>query len=168
METQKEAQGAPSSNQKEARTRPKRSQDHLRLQNVYLSTNNFFAFINSRFLKVGGSVWEFKIVPERLQERIRNDFEEYQARRSEKKDNKNDNKATPLSEPLAADLRQTCGKPMGKNTWPQPSTYIVPTKTRSLRSSLSGKTVSKVNLCMYRQFGSVHTDPAQSNTYRPD
>ena len=44
--------------------------------------------LKSRFLRFGRSSWEFKIDPKRLQERIRNDFEEAKRRRSKKKDTK--------------------------------------------------------------------------------
>ena len=46
----------------------------------------------SRFLRVEGSSWRSKIDPKRLQERIKNNFEENRTRRGEKKDNKDDKK----------------------------------------------------------------------------
>ena len=42
--------------------------------------------LKSRFLRFGRSSWELKIDPKRLQEGIRNDFEEAKRRRSKKKD----------------------------------------------------------------------------------
>ena len=48
--------------------------------------------IKSKCLRVGGSSWELKIDPKRLQEKISNDFAEDKRRRGEKKDNKNDKK----------------------------------------------------------------------------
>ena len=48
--------------------------------------------LKSRFLRFGRSSWELKIDPKRLQERIRNDFEEDITTRGEKKDNKDDKK----------------------------------------------------------------------------
>ena len=44
------------------------------------------------FPRLGGSSWRLKIGPKRLQEIIKNNFEEDRTRRSEKKDNKNDKK----------------------------------------------------------------------------
>ena len=38
---------------------------------------------------MGGSSWELKIDPKRLQEKMNNDFEEDRTRRSEKNENKN-------------------------------------------------------------------------------
>ena len=43
-----------------------------------------FPEVKSRFLRVGGTVWEFRIVPQRVPVRIRNDFEEDLAPRSGK------------------------------------------------------------------------------------
>ena len=90
-----------------APTRRPREDQHA-LKTIFGSKTFFvpkhgFPVVKFRFLKFGGSVWEFKIVPKRLQERIRNEFEEDQARRSEKKDNNDDNEATPL--------RTICDKP---------------------------------------------------------
>jgi hypothetical protein len=48
----------------------------------------------SRCLRVGGSSWELKIDPERLQERTINNFEEDKTRRGEQKDEKNDKKTS--------------------------------------------------------------------------
>ena len=42
----------------------------------------------SRFLRFGRSSWELKIDPKRLQERIRNDFEEAKPRRKKQKNTK--------------------------------------------------------------------------------
>ena len=51
------------------------------------------------FLRVGGSSWELKIDPKRLQEMINNNFEEDKTRRGEKKDNKNDKKKNHCTAP---------------------------------------------------------------------
>ena len=48
--------------------------------------NRRLSELKSRFLRFGRSSWELKIDPKRLQERIRNDFEEAKRRRSKKKD----------------------------------------------------------------------------------
>ena len=46
----------------------------------------------SRFSRIGGSAWEFKIGPKRLQKKIQNHFEAARGRRSEKKDGEDDKK----------------------------------------------------------------------------
>ena len=48
--------------------------------------------LKSRFLGFGRSSWKLKIDPKRLQERIKNDFEEACTTRGEKKGNKDDKK----------------------------------------------------------------------------
>ncbi len=69
-------------------SRPSSDRKRRFFRNVSIHT------VISRFSRVGGSSWELKIDPKKLQERIRNDFEEDRTRRSEKKDNKNDKKTT--------------------------------------------------------------------------
>ena len=46
--------------------------------------------LKSRFLRFGRSSWELKTDPKRLQERIKNDFEEDRTTRGENKGNKDD------------------------------------------------------------------------------
>ena len=53
-----------------------------------------FPFIKPTFLKVGGSVWEFKIVPKRLREEIKNDIEKQRKKRDENKSLKGDKKSS--------------------------------------------------------------------------
>ncbi len=48
-------------------------------------------------MRLGGSSWRPKIDPKRLQERIKNDFEEDRTRRGEKKDNKDDKKRSKVA-----------------------------------------------------------------------
>ena len=48
--------------------------------------------ITSAFLRVGGSVWELKLHPERLREEIKNDIE----KRRKKKDKKKASRATKM------------------------------------------------------------------------
>ena len=58
----------------------------------------------SRFLRVGGSSWELKIDPKRVQERHKIDFEEDRSRRGEKKDNKNDQARPKRADKVASSM----------------------------------------------------------------
>ena len=84
-------------------------------------------------MRFGRSSWELKIDPKRLQERIRNDFEEAKPRRSEKKDTKartidqRETKESPKSElpkacqPFWVDLEvQKCSQETPKSTQEEP------------------------------------------------
>ena len=50
--------------------------------------------VKSSFLRVGGSVWEFKIDPKRLREEIKVDIERRRKKKDEKKSIKSDKKIT--------------------------------------------------------------------------
>ena len=51
-------------------------------------------------MRLGRSSWELKIDPKRLQEMIKNNFEEDRTRRGEKKDNKKDKKRSTEVTPI--------------------------------------------------------------------
>jgi hypothetical protein len=95
--------------------------------------NRAAAEAGARFLRVGGSSWRPKIDPKRLQETIRNDFEEAKPRRSEKKDTKatkrgqRETQERPKSEgarawqPFWVDLEvQKCSQETPKSTQEEP------------------------------------------------
>ena len=82
MEIQKDAQEASSSTQK------KTGEDQNALNTIFGSQTSifqkpWFPNVKSRCLKVGGSVWKLKTVPERLQDRRRNEIEAEKTRRNE-------------------------------------------------------------------------------------
>ena len=54
--------------------------------------NQWMFWLESRFLRFGGSSWRSKIDPKRPQERIKNSFEEHRTRRGEKKSKTDDKK----------------------------------------------------------------------------